>query len=140
MVKRSVYIVLTRTTLMIFLIKRCGGDSKNTWSSALIEYRWTYCYKYSIFLLKVFLILSKLYHVIFTCYPLSFPVFNTSKTSELQKAQNLKKSNVNFAQKRKIYWHYGEEAVVGIYFPVSNLKEWDSFPKKVIIKKFPALV
>ena len=32
-------------------------------------------------------------------------------------------SNVNFAQKRKIYWHYGEEAVVGIYFPVSNLKE-----------------
>ena len=78
---------------------------------------------------------------IFTCYtcPLSFPVFNTSKTSELQKAQNLKKSNVNFAQKRKIYWHYGEEAVVGIYFPVSNLKEWDSFPKKVVIKKISAL-
>ena len=121
-----------------FLIKRCG-DSKNTWSSAFIEYRWTCYYKYSILLLKVFLILSKLYHFTFTCYTCPL-VFNTSKTSELQKAQNLKMSNVNFAQKRKIYWHYGEEAVVGIYFPVSNLKEWDSFPKKVIIKKIPALV
>ena len=131
----------TRTTpIIFFLIKRCGGDSKNTWLSAFIEYRWTCYYKYSILLLKFFFILSKLYHFTFTCYtcPLSFPVFNTSKTNEFQKAQQLKMTNVNFAKKRKISWHYGEEAVVGIYFPVSNLKEWDSFPKKVIIiKKSP---
>ena len=63
-----------------------------------------------------------------------FPRFqHFKKKSELQKAQIM--ANVNFAQKRKISQHYREEAVGEIYFSVSKLKQDDSFPKKLIVKK-----
>ena len=43
--------------------------------------------------------------------------------SGLRRAQKLKVTSLNFALKRKISWHYGDQAVGGIYFSVSNLKQ-----------------